>query len=309
MPYYKFKCSALACNAEYFADEDATGDDNPSLKDCVMSGCSGHYQLVVFSRGHAKEGSFRTWKTIPVNGKEWSANIANRMRGNLSRGVKRREMSRDDFGEERGDDAGSFSVAKRFHMPMRYTPESCNIDGLTGFIAYSVTKTLGGVFIFERRSAFRKILGNAGRIQGKPVMGLTAVEAAANAGRNLDRPRCGKEGTFQPVAWEWCHLVADSLGGASVTHNFVAASFCCNTYMGVIEGFLTGRGDLAVQVTSYGPAGAVADWIVYEIYKLQNGRPGASLGRWYICGKLLSFSAENASELKCDLLNRVGRGK
>jgi len=66
---------------------------------------------------------------------------------------------------------------------------------------------------------------------------------------------------------EWCHLIAASLGGETISKNLVAASYACNTYMATIESFLSARTDLTVEVTAYCEKQDVGEWIEYKIFK------------------------------------------
>jgi hypothetical protein len=64
---------------------------------------------------------------------------------------------------------------------------------------------------------------------------------------------------------EWCHLVADSLGGATAGNNLVAASFGANTHMLAIESCLHARTDVTIRVTAHCSHENCAEFIVYEI--------------------------------------------
>jgi hypothetical protein len=70
---------------------------------------------------------------------------------------------------------------------------------------------------------------------------------------------------------EWCHLVADSLGGPSVPANLVAASFSANTYMAALEALLKGQSGLTIEVTVHCSAPYLGEWIFYRIRQRSSG--------------------------------------
>jgi hypothetical protein len=104
--------------------------------------------------------------------------------------------------------------------------------------------------------------GNQNGVMGKHILGLGGgdLSAQSHAGR----------GSLYTVdkftSLEWCHLIADSLGGPTTPANLVAASFGCNTEMNVIEHRLQGRTELDVQVTAECNANHIAEMITYNIY-------------------------------------------
>lgn len=122
------------------------------------------------------------------------------------------------------------------------------------------------------------ITGVAGREPCCDVMGLaihgsgkvSAAQYAKSQGKwpELFINKNTKDAKQRP---EWCHLIADSLGGPTVADNLVAASYGANTYMAVIEALLKGRTALRVTATAYCSADHFAELIVYTIeYKNQS---------------------------------------
>lgn len=107
---------------------------------------------------------------------------------------------------------------------------------------------------------------------------------------------------------EWCHLVGVSLGGYTKAANLVAASYCANTYMGVIEKHIQARTDLEVQVETFGVVHAnkalaelsrhVAELITYAISDRQTGK---RLVQFNIDARINAFSAKDRDTLQSRL--------
>jgi hypothetical protein len=64
---------------------------------------------------------------------------------------------------------------------------------------------------------------------------------------------------------EWCHLIADSLGGPTTGRNLVAASYSANTMMGAIEKCLHGRAEFEIRVRAHCSRANVAEFLDYAI--------------------------------------------
>lgn len=93
--------------------------------------------------------------------------------------------------------------------------------------------------------------------------------AVAHSGRKLKGTKVQGRGDEQntTVAEEWCHLRAAGLGGITDKTNLVAASYACNTFMTILEGYIDKRTDLSAKVTAYLKSKYVAEAIKYEIFK------------------------------------------
>lgn len=75
-------------------------------------------------------------------------------------------------------------------------------------------------------------------------------------------------------AFEWCHFMADSLGGATSQANLFCGTFHANTAMLCIENVLRGKAGFEVQVLVDVKAGSfVSERIVYRIRKRQGMIP------------------------------------
>jgi hypothetical protein len=108
--------------------------------------------------------------------------------------------------------------------------------------------------------------GKERELQQGQVMGMSAADAAANAGFNRD----------EGLGWEWLHLIAHSMGGIQVVgpqvaENLVAGTSECNTQMIIVEEFLKdiirkteGRARLHVQASMYDPQRHIGDRITYD---------------------------------------------
>jgi hypothetical protein len=114
--------------------------------------------------------------------------------------------------------------------------------------------------------AWTRIGPTAGRADAGTVMGplaqppVATITAQAFAGRGQPH----NQGT--KVQWlEWCHLIADSLGGPTVHTNLVAASYSANTEMNVIEQRIQGRNELEVEVEVHCNRAHVAEIIIYRV--------------------------------------------
>jgi hypothetical protein len=66
-------------------------------------------------------------------------------------------------------------------------------------------------------------------------------------------------------SFDWCHLIADSLGGKTEVVNLVAASYGCNTEMSVIERRLKARTELSLEVKAYCSRKDIAEYIEYVV--------------------------------------------
>jgi hypothetical protein len=72
---------------------------------------------------------------------------------------------------------------------------------------------------------------------------------------------------------EWCHLIADSLGGGTTAENLVAASYGANTHMAAIEAVLSGKTHVRLEVTAFCSAEHVAQMIHYQLTRPHKESP------------------------------------
>jgi hypothetical protein len=95
-------------------------------------------------------------------------------------------------------------------------------------------------------------------------------------------------------SFEWCHLIADSLGGKTENPNLVAASFGCNTEMNVIERRLKARTELSLEVKAYCSRKDIAEYIEYVVKYGTN----ADVFRRWIDGQNKAFTKEDQAALE-----------
>lgn len=119
--------------------------------------------------------------------------------------------------------------------------------------------------------------GKKREIDQSVVMGMSAGEAAANAGFD---PKEGK-------GWEWLHLIAHSMGGVElkgpqISGNLVAGTSECNTQMIVVEEFLkdvvqktSGKAKLSVMAKLLDEERHIGEFIQYDF--VMYGKDGTPL--------------------------------
>ncbi len=103
---------------------------------------------------------------------------------------------------------------------------------------------------------------------------------------------------------EWCHLIGVSLGGLTKHDNLCAASYCANTFMGVIEKFIQARTDLYVSIEVLGQKLAnaklqplcdhVAELIEYRIF---NKLTKLQLIKFRIDARIAGFSSKDRDDV------------
>lgn len=101
---------------------------------------------------------------------------------------------------------------------------------------------------------------------GRPATPLSVMgESASNhAAKHKQNPT---------VALEWCHLVADCLGGDTAKDNLFCGGYNANSHMLAIEGKLKGQTHLEVQVEAHCHVGTeFAEKVVYRVKNPKNGR-------------------------------------
>lgn len=108
-----------------------------------------------------------------------------------------------------------------------------------------------------------------GAVQHRPVSTNAAMGTHICGKGTVSARKVSKRGAvYHPGGKghdEWCHLLADSLGGPTAADNLVAGSYGANTHMAVLENLLKGRTDLRVRVTAHCSADHVAEMIHYEV--------------------------------------------
>ena len=111
----------------------------------------------------------------------------------------------------------------------------------------------------------RNVLTTAGRLDLNKVMGQHLPPPALPKWPAWRHHGTTSYATNPKASSEWCHLVADSLGGPSIPANLVAASYSANTYMCAMEVMLKGQGGLTIDVTVHCSVPHFGEWIYYRI--------------------------------------------
>jgi hypothetical protein len=102
--------------------------------------------------------------------------------------------------------------------------------------------------------------GNTATVMGAALNGGTPLSATDHAQAQLN------QGPL-PVAYDWCHVIGDCLGGPTIASNLYAGGVHANTAMMYIEMAIKGRTFLEVQVEIGTPSPNVAEWFKYRVRK------------------------------------------
>lgn len=164
----------------------------------------------------------------------------------------------EDPDENEEEDDNYVGESHTYNIRMRLTPGPYQARPTRGMIDTNATLPMLN----------RPIAGTAGRLNLNDVMGkhlgvLTVATPKYSAWRHVGGPPYNQRTKFR--SYEWCHLVADSLGGPSTPDNLVAASFCANTFMAALEAMLKAQTALSLSVTAHCTSPHAADFIEYVI--------------------------------------------
>ncbi len=159
-----------------------------------------------------------------------------------------------DSGTELGEDELPYLPGETFKPNMRFTDSG----GPRYAAGHRDLKTVA------TDATYTKIMNasvqdSAVRASANGVMGRSAHEAS---GRGVAK---SQNDAYRGDHEEWCHLIADCLGGPTQPHNLVAASAACNSYMLNIECCLRGKSHVSLVVTAHCSSIHVAEWIKYEM--------------------------------------------
>lgn len=145
----------------------------------------------------------------------------------------------DVEGDSDGDDESSadeyFEKCSTFNHSMRLTGDG----GSPGY--HSQART-----IFNNLDATHRIVKGQ-RVQGSAANSLDkqtlmAKKLGPGLGNKLSASvYMGLTGKTKDNKAEWCHVIADCLGGMTVAENLFAGSFACNSYMEAIETSIKGH--------------------------------------------------------------------
>lgn len=170
------------------------------------------------------------------------------------------ESEEDDEASTGGDEAADadFLPAPEFSPDLRYSA------GGTFSLSRSIT-----VHTTTRSTPWTPVGASTGG--GRNTNAQFGGESADVHGRRLE-PRHQGQPTATGKAFEWCHMIADSLGGPTSQANLFCGTFHANTAMLCIESVLRGRTDFEVQVEVEQRAGTVlGERITYRIRRARKG--------------------------------------
>lgn len=134
---------------------------------------------------------------------------------------------------------------------------------------------------------------STGSAMGRAINGGGSLTAWAHAGY--------PEYKADPKASaEWCHLLADSLGGPTESGNLVAASYSANTYMAAIESQVANaRGAFEIKIEAYGLSPHIAELIIYRVRATAGPVDGpVKSDVFHIDGRCTAFSAGDFENIK-----------
>jgi hypothetical protein len=202
--------------------------------------------------------------------------------------LKWEDSDEEEIDEEDDDE---YLLPKNYNPDMRYTK---------GTRSYKPDLNLK---LTKSKSWTR--VGNSGtRLDATKIMGCSARETAGRGESHKKNPHKG---------CEWCHLIADSLGGATTMDNLVASSYAANTAMCVIEKAIEDYKNkfiFEICVEAYGTKDHVADWILYKIRVCGGSNSGkkkvkreAGMLEFKIDGKNDEFSKEDATAFRDTFTN------
>lgn len=179
------------------------------------------------------------------------------------------------------DDAGAEEDAEyvarvQFNPAMRLTVDGANAtcrpriqmmmlcqNALTMTVAppHLITAKAGRVDTGSTMARYLKV--------GRPALAAyRTLSAYTWANWGLHPPTRGRAYTqFPKLSLEWCHLVADSLGGPTIGANLVAASYAANTAMLAIEEQLHARTTIRIEITAWCGQDNVAEFLDYRIIR------------------------------------------
>lgn len=200
-----------------------------------------------------------------------------------------KEEKKDDLAAKKAEETDpEFEPAKNFNPAMRYTTGSYS-GRARNLTLYDPNH--------EKDSKLTQVAGAANRPVATSVAMAAALKATIGSRPQISAyswvnwnklVKRGKPFKTSPKeSFEWCHLVADCLGGPTDVSNLVAASYCANTFMLVIEQKLQSKTDLKVQVVVDCSEPHVAEFIRYTVHK------GNKSKEWVIDARAIEFSASD----------------
>mgnify|MGYP000609605987 FL=1 len=259
MPYFWYRCTNDDKHKAHLEiSANITAPSNP-----VCKLCDADFKIVTIKKT-GKPREYKTTTNLDLNGL-----IYNRVkRGTVSEdgppSAKRQRL--DSVSESESDEEEFFDNNEEYVPGSRWNPSWRLTKG--SYTSRDKPEVLKACHMQLSKVSRLNITGSKDRGGGqkKQFNGKSAEEVS---GRGLAAPILVKKSSEagDSSSEEWCHLIAASLGGETISKNLVAASYACNTYMATIESFLSARTDLTVEVTAYCEKQDVGEWIEYKIFK------------------------------------------
>ncbi|MDX1546458.1 MAG: hypothetical protein R3247_05700 [Rhodothermales bacterium] len=183
----------------------------------------------------------------------------------------------------------TYTGSKPYTPAMRLT--TAHYAGRTGWEAMNLRQIKGTDW--KRPDAPVGRPESTGSAMGRAINGGGSLTAWAHAGypEYKDDPKASAE---------WCHLLADSLGGPTESGNLVAASYSANTYMAAIESQVANaRGAFEIKIEAYGLSPHVAELIIYRVRATAGPVDGpVKSDEFWIDGRCTGFSAGDFENIK-----------
>ncbi|NVB41112.1 hypothetical protein G6O69_24950 [Pseudenhygromyxa sp. WMMC2535] len=188
------------------------------------------------------------------------------------------------------DDAEYLS-GRPYNIKMRYTL----LDYQSGARSQSRSKT----YPLKMTTRWFQVSGALGRPQSTGSVMATHYEKKGNypAWKHAGYPDYSDD---PKVSAEWCHLIADSLGGPTHPSNLVAASYAANTHMAAIEGCLNGNSKVQIRVMVYAAKDHIAEHITYQV------KLGSKSACFEIDARCSNFSSSDAEKTRKRLHEELG---
>ena len=185
------------------------------------------------------------------------------------------------------DEDGADAARQEFARPVEeeddvYAP---TVGFTPSFRLSSTNSTCRGAFpaTTEVAGAFTAVMEShkttAVTISNKDAVMATALGSGAKPNKLSATEWATKNApaALPKLDYEWCHIIADCLGGPTSAANLFAGGYHANTHMMYIEMACKGRGYLEVRVQVFVSHPKVGDHIIYSIREKGSNRAALSI--------------------------------
>jgi hypothetical protein len=236
MPHYK----CPNCKKHYFS---------AVIRNATCKYCSGNYPLRRYL-ARKKDSAY-------VDECDMDGLLYKRPKRNVKRKFSTKQLQEFCVNNQQDlDDADWEPKARNFNLNMRLTE-----SGKNNMIQRSVNNVV--VIPLFKKSMTKRITKAAGRhttgaVMGSHICGKGTISASkVSSGKKYSRGAKDYD--------EWCHLIGDALGGATIAKNLVAGSYSANTFMAVLEILLKGETALELNVWATCYKEHVAEFIYFQV--------------------------------------------